>query len=78
MNIRDIIERLRLPFRSDEKELRQSLQRIMGFYPCHIEHYKVALTHKSSGQRNTDALVLTEASCLVLRYPKAHMRIVRR
>ena len=52
MNIRDIIERLRLPFRSDEKELRQSLQRIIGFYPCHIEHYKVALTHKSSGQRN--------------------------
>ena len=23
-----------------------------------------------------DAIVLTEASCLVLRYPKAHMRIV--
>ena len=29
-----------------------------------------------TGQRNTDAIVLTEASCLVLRYPKAHMRIV--
>jgi len=25
--------------------------------------------------RNVDALVMTEASCLVLRYPKAHMRV---
>ncbi len=30
---------------------------------------------KTSGVRNTDALVLTEASCLTLRYPAAHMRI---
>ncbi len=51
MRIRDLIERLRLPFRGEEKELRQSLQRIMGFYPRHIDHYKVALTHKSMGQR---------------------------
>ena len=51
MNIRDLIERLRLPFRGEEKELRESLQRIMGFYPRHIDHYKVALTHKSMGQR---------------------------
>ena len=35
-----------------------------------------ALNLKASGQRNTDAIVLTEASCLVLRYPKAHMRVV--
>ena len=28
-----------------------------------------------NGQRNTDAVVMTEASCLVLRYPEAHTRI---
>lgn len=31
-----------------------------------------------SGQRNSEAVVLTEASCLVLRYPMAHMRIIAR
>jgi len=31
---------------------------------------------RQSGQRNTDAVVLTEISCLVLRYPKAHCRII--
>lgn len=31
---------------------------------------------KKSGQRNTDAVVITEASCLVLRYPDAHVRVV--
>ncbi len=51
MTIRDIIDKLRQPF-LDDKELRQSLRQIMGFYPHNIEHYKVALTHKSSGQRN--------------------------
>ena len=35
------------------------------------------LNLKASGVRNVDATVLTEASCLVLRYPKAHMRITR-
>ena len=40
-----------MPFR-DEKELRQSLRNIIGFYPHDISVYKVALTHKSSGQRN--------------------------
>ncbi|MBO4722103.1 MAG: DUF5309 family protein [Muribaculaceae bacterium] len=35
------------------------------------------LNLKASGVRNVDATVLTEASCLVLRYPKAHMRIVK-
>ena len=44
----------------------------------HVPFSTEALNLKSSGLRNTDALVLTEASCLVLRYPKAHMRIVRR
>lgn len=42
----------------------------------HLPFSTEALNLKASGQRNTDALVLTEASCLVLRYPKAHMRIV--
>ncbi len=40
--------------------------------PFRVEH----LDLKSSGVRNTDALVATEASCLVLRHPKAHIRIV--
>lgn len=44
----------------------------------HIPFSTESLNLKSSGVRNTDALVLTEASCLVLRYPKSHMRIVRR
>jgi ribonuclease-3 len=51
MNYLDILERLRLPFRED-RELRQSLKNIIGFYPNEISHYKIALTHKSSGQRN--------------------------
>lgn len=42
----------------------------------HIPFSSESLDLKASGQRNVDALVLTEASCLVLRYPKAHMRIV--
>lgn len=44
----------------------------------HIPFSTESLNLKSSGLRNTDALVLTEASCLVLRYPNAHMRIVQR
>ena len=43
---------------------------------CHIPFSSESLDLKASGQRNVDALVLTEASCLVLRYPKARMRIV--
>lgn len=31
---------------------------------------------RKSGQRNTEAAVFTEASCLTLRYPEAHARIV--
>lgn len=30
---------------------------------------------RGSGQRNTEAIVLTEASCLTLRYPEAHCRV---
>ena len=44
----------------------------------HVPFSTEALDLKSSGLRNTDALVLTEASCLVLRYPNAHMRIIKR
>jgi hypothetical protein len=42
----------------------------------HIPFSAMVLDLKKSGQRNTDAVVLTEASCLVLRYPEAHMRLV--
>lgn len=42
----------------------------------HLPFGTEALNLKSAGVRNTDALVLTEASCLVLRYPKAHVRII--
>lgn len=31
---------------------------------------------RGSGQRNTEAIVLTEASCLTLRYPDAHAKVV--
>lgn len=41
----------------------------------HIPFSTEELNLKAAGVRNTDALVLTEASCLVLRYPKAHMRV---
>lgn len=51
MRLRDIIDRVKLPFRK-EKELYSSLYNIIGFYPREIGYYKTALTHKSSGQRN--------------------------
>ncbi len=41
----------------------------------HVPFGAQELDLKKSGVRNTDALVLTEASCLTLRYPAAHMRI---
>lgn len=42
----------------------------------HIPFNAEALDLRKSGTRNTDAVVLTEASCLVLRYPKSHLRII--
>ena len=42
----------------------------------HIPFSVEKLDLRSSGVRNTSAIVLTEASCLVLRYPQAHMKIV--
>lgn len=42
----------------------------------HVPFRAEQLDLRSSGQRNTDAVVLTEASCLVLRYPMAHMKVI--
>ncbi len=44
----------------------------------HVPFRAETLDLRSSGQRNTDAVVLTEASCLVLRYPQAHIRVIGR
>ena len=43
---------------------------------CHVPFRTERLDLRSSGQRNTEAIVITEASCLVLRYPEAHVRIL--
>lgn len=43
----------------------------------HIPFTAEKLDLRKSGQRNTDATVITEASCLVLRYPTAHVRITK-
>lgn len=42
----------------------------------HMPFAAQTLDLKKAGIRNTDAMVLTEASCMTLRYPSAHMRIV--
>lgn len=42
---------------------------------CHVPFSTKRLDLRSAGVRNTDAIVITESSCLVLRYPEAHMRI---
>ncbi|MCM1005397.1 MAG: DUF5309 domain-containing protein [Prevotella sp.] len=42
------------------------------FIPFNAE----TLDLRGSGQRNCEALVMTEASCLTLRYPEAHARII--
>lgn len=42
----------------------------------HIPFSTERLDLRSAGTRNTDAIVVTEASCLVLRNPACHMRIV--
>jgi ribonuclease-3 len=51
MRLKDIVERIKLPFRK-EKELFSSLYGIIGFYPHDISIYKQALMHKSVGRRN--------------------------
>lgn len=42
----------------------------------HIPFKAMPIDLRSSGQRNCEVIVLTEASCIVLRYPDAHLRIV--
>ena len=43
---------------------------------CHVPFRTESLNLRTSGVRNVDAIVITEASCLVLRYPQSHVRIV--
>lgn len=45
---------------------------------CHVPFHAEKLDLRKSGVRNTDAIVVTEASCLVLRYPQAHMRVIEK
>ena len=49
--LRNIIDRIKLPFRK-EKELYLSLYNIIGVYPHDISLYKLALMHKSLFKRN--------------------------
>lgn len=42
----------------------------------HIPFSAERISFHKQGLRNTEAVVLTEASCLVLRYPDTHLRIV--
>lgn len=42
----------------------------------HVPFRTEKLNLRQSGVRNVDAIVITEASCLVLRYPQSHMKVV--
>lgn len=42
----------------------------------HIPFTAERLDLRTSGTRNTEAVVLTEASCVVLRNPKCHLRVI--
>lgn len=42
----------------------------------HVPFRTDKLDLRSSGTRNTSAVVLTEASCVVLRYPETHLRVI--
>ena len=44
----------------------------------HVPFSAERISFRKQGLRNTEGVVLTEASCLVLRQPKAHMRIMPR
>jgi ribonuclease-3 len=46
-----LIDIIRLPFRKD-KELFSALHDLTGIWPRNIEHYKLALMHRSMGNRN--------------------------
>ncbi len=43
---------------------------------CHIPFRTDTLDLRTAGIRNTDAVVITEASCIVLRQPQAHIRVI--
>jgi len=45
---------------------------------CHIPFRSDTLDLRTAGIRNTDAVVITEASCVVLRQPNAHIRVRRK
>ncbi len=51
LNNSNLIDIIRLPFRK-EKELFSAIYEMTGFYPRHIEYYKLALMHKSASMRN--------------------------
>lgn len=42
----------------------------------HIPFSKEHIDLRKSGNRNSDAIVLTEASCVVLRHPQTHFRVI--
>lgn len=42
----------------------------------HVPFRSDTLDLRSSGTRNSSAVVITEASCVVLRYPESHLRVV--
>lgn len=44
----------------------------------HVPFSAERISFRKQGLRNTEGVVLTEASCLVLRHPNAHMRITTR
>ena len=52
MDFKDLIIRIKLPFLKD-RELYRSLHDILGFYPCDIHPYKVAMRHRSASRQNT-------------------------
>lgn len=41
----------------------------------HVPFHTERLDLRQSGTRNSSAVVITEASCLILRYPAAHLRV---
>lgn len=43
----------------------------------HVPFQSETLNLRTSGQRNTDARVLTESSCLVLRHPMSHIKLIQ-
>lgn len=42
----------------------------------HVPFRAERISFAKQGVRNTEAVVLTESSCLVLRYPETHMRVI--